>query len=203
MRSLIALVVVASLASTASAVITMEVVPVDNSAQLTGYVTQDLVITTDSDWLGAQLVVQPDATGLIYQDDMGNTNPQSPNPAFFSAFPTLEFDTYVTDGNLGQSVSTTGAVDLGGPASAIFDGDELSIAWYTDATDNIGTFVAARVTLADTAGGTWKFLATAFPAEGPRVELMDGTIVGGVMPEPATMGILALGGLIALKRRRR
>jgi len=202
MRNLIALVVVASLASTASAVITMEVVPVDNSSALTGYVTQDLVVTTDSDWLGAQMIVQPDATGLIYQDAMGNTNPQSPNPAFFDAFPTLEFDTYVTNSVLGESVSTTGAVDLGGPATAIFDENELSIAWYTDATDQIGTLTLARVTLADTANGTWKFLATAFPAEGPRVELLDGTIVDGVIPEPATMGILALGGLIALKRRR-
>ena len=199
MRTLIGLVVVAALATVASAEITMEIVPVDNSSALTGFITQDLVVTTDSDWLGCQMVVTVPA-GAIYQDSL-TVSAQSPNPAFFPTFPTLEFDTYVTDGSLGESVSTTGAVDLGGPPSEVFTEDELSIAWYTDATDNIGTFAVARVTLADTAQGDWQFLATAKPAEGPIVLASD-AIIGGVMPEPATMGILALGGLMLLKRRR-
>ena len=139
------------------------------------------MIDTDSDWLSAQLIVTPDEPGRIYQDPLyPQPRPQSPNPAFFDAFPSLEFHTYVSNGVLGESVSTTGAVDLGGSASAVFTADEFSIAWYTDRDDDTGTFPLARITLAEGATGTWSFLATAKPAEGPMV-LAEGSIVGGAM----------------------
>jgi len=114
MRTLTVLTLVAAIANVASAAITMEVVEVDNTAQLTGYVTQDIVVTTDTDWLDAALIVQPDENGLIYQDDLGNTNPQSPNAAFFDAFPSLEFDTYLSNGVLEEYVSVAGAPLLTG-----------------------------------------------------------------------------------------
>ena len=162
--------------------VTMELVRVDSTSQLTGYVTQDIVIATATDWLGAQLVVTLAEPGSIYQDSMGSANPQSPNPAFFGAFPTLEFDTYVGNGVLGESVSTTGAVDLGGPATAIFDQDHISITWYTADVDDIGELALARVTLTDTASGTWQFLASASPAEGPKV-LTGGAVENGLLRE--------------------
>ena len=217
MRILTVLVTVMAIANVASAVITMEVIPVDNSAvpEMADYSTLDFVVTTDTDWLGAQLIVTPDEPGSIYQDPLGNTNPQSPNPAFFSAFPSLEFDTYVTHGTLGESVSTTGAVDLGGPPEVIFDSDQLSIGWYTDATDDTGTFTLARLT-GYTSGwqllggcpltgfqghwGTFSFLATAVPAEGPRV-MFSGDLC--LVPEPAALALLGLGGLALVRRRRR
>ena len=66
--------------------ITFEVVEVDNSsvAALADYVTQDLVIDTASDWLSAQLIITLDSKGDIYQHAMGSSNPQSPNPAWFT-----------------------------------------------------------------------------------------------------------------------
>ena len=101
MRTLTVLIVVAVISNVATAIITMEVVPVDNSSALTGYVTQDLVITTDSDGLARGYIIVN--VGDIYQDDLGNTNPQSPHPAFFPHFPpSLEFDTYVTTGHVGR-----------------------------------------------------------------------------------------------------
>ena len=108
MRTLAVLTLAAATANVASAAITMEVVEVDNSSQLTGYVTQDLVVTTDTDWLWAEMTVQPDADGLIYQDQVSFPNAQSPNPAFFGDFPSLEFDTYVSNGELEESVTTEG-----------------------------------------------------------------------------------------------
>ena len=156
----------------------MEVVSVDNAAELTGYVTQDLVLSTPTDWLSAQLRVTLSEPGGVYQDAVGNTNPQSPNPAWLPLRPVLAFDTYVGNGVLGESVSTTGAVDLGGPLTAVFDEDGISIAWWTSDHDDIGLLDLARLTLANDATGTWSFLATAQPAEGPMV-MLEGYVVNG------------------------
>ena len=158
----------------------MNVVTVDNSAELTGYVTQDLVLNTTTDWLSAQLRVTLQEPGGVYQDAVGNTNPQSPNPAFLPLRPVLAFDTYVSNGVLGESVSTTGAVDLGGPLTAVFDEDGISIAWWTSDHDDIGLLDLARLTLANDATGTWSFLATADPAEGPMV-VAEGYVSSGAL----------------------
>ena len=204
------LVVLAAVACMASADIALEVVPVDNSSQLTAYVTQDLVVTTDTDWWSAQLIVTLDAPGGIYQDAMGGQcqiNPCffGPTPAVIGLFPIVEFDTYVSNGVPGESVSVTGAVDLGGPPNEIFDVDHISILWYTTDTDEIGTLALARVTLADSANGTWQFLATAAPQGGPGVDVPAGVVENGVMyiPEPATLGMFALGGLALIRRKRK
>jgi len=205
MRTPTVLILLAATANVASAAITMQVVEVDNSSvpELAGYVTQDVVVTTDSDWLISELIVQPDEDGLIYQDDLGNANPQSPNPAFFSAFPSLEFDTYVSDGVPGEVVVIIPPVDLDGPPEVIFDTDQISIAWHTDATDDIGTLVLARVTLKDTATGTWSFLTTAVPIDGPRVEASGPIVDGHMVPEPITVSLLVVASLGLIRRRRR
>ena len=163
--------------------LSMETVPVDNISELTGYVTQDIVITTVSDWLSAQLVVMLDEPGGVYQDPLGSANPQSPNPAMFASSSSLEFDTYVSNGVLGESVSVTGAVDLGGPDNSIFDADHISILWYTTNTDDAGELTLARLTLADTANGTWRLVATASPQGGPRVYVPGGIVTNGVLVE--------------------
>jgi hypothetical protein len=162
--------------------ISMNVVNVDNSsvAELAGYVTQDLVVETSGDWLSAQLIVSLDEGGGVYQDPLGNTGWWSPNPAFFDAFPSYEFDTYVSSGWLGEVVSATGAVDLGGLVNVIFDESEISIAWYTTDTYGPGELALARVTLADDATGSWSFLATAAPAEGPLLRV-GGRVIGGAL----------------------
>lgn len=203
MRTLTVLTLVAAIANVASAAITMEIIEVDNSSQLTGYVTQDIVVTTDTDWLSAHLIVQPDASGSIYQYDYGD--PWGYGPAFQiwpPPFPAAEFDTYVSSGVQGESVSMTGAVDLGEGPNVIFDTSKLSITWWVDSTDDIGTLGLARVTLADNATGTWQFLATAAPAEGPRVEASGPIVDGYLVPEPAMLSLLALGAMALIRRRR-
>ena len=214
------LVILAAVTCMASADITLEVVPIDNSVgeggptpELAGYVTQDLVVTTDTDWLSAQMIVTLDAPGQIYQDLMGDAspqspgdpNPQSPNPAFFPLVPSLEFDTYLSNGVLGESVSWSEALDLCLGCGPVFDSDHISFLWYTTGTEDIGTLALARVTLADTANGTWQFVATAMPQGGPRVEVPAGIVANGVMyiPEPAMMSLLGLGGLALMRRRRK
>jgi len=151
--------------------------PVDNSSALTGYVTHDIVIDTETDWLSAQMVVDLTA-GTIYQDPFGTNI--SPNPLFFPTVPTLEFDTYVSNGTLGGSVSTTSAPDLDPGAPIQFDTSRISIGWFTTGTE-IGELALARITLSDNAAGTWQFRATASPALGGPLVHITGTIANGVM----------------------
>jgi len=153
------------------------VVAVDNSAVLTGYVSQDIVVDTDTDWLSAQMVVTLTA-GTIYQDASGGNT--SPNPAMFATVPTLAFDSYVSNGVVGESVNTLSAADLNPSAPLQFDDSGISIGWFTMVDDDIGTLPLARVTLSDDAEGTWRFKATASPAGTKQVD-MSGTISNGVM----------------------
>ena len=204
MKTMACVAILLALVGMASADITLEVVPVDNSpggAPLDGFITQDLVVTTDTDWLSAEMAVTLDTPGQIYQDALGNTNPQSPNPAFFPIAASLEFDTYVSNGVLGESVSVTGVIIIP-PDLTAFSIDHINILWYTTATEDIGTLALARVTLAETANGMWEFWATAVPQGGPRAEVLGGIVENGVMyiPEPATFGICAICSLVCLRR---
>ena len=201
MRSFAIILTVAAVTNVAAAYITMEIVEVDNTPggdDLAGYVTQDIVITTHSDWLTAALIVDV-GDGDIYLDEIGGM--QSPNPIFFQFFPSLEFDTYVSNGVLDKPVSTGSAAIIGGPPTQQFDEDHISIGWTTNNTDDVGTLALTRVTLRDTAAGTWSFYASAHP----DVVLLDSGIVQGghLIPEPGSLCLLALGAALALWRTRR
>ena len=158
-----------------------------------GFVTTDLTIDTDSDWLSALLLVSLESPGKIYQHPMGSLSPQSPNPVVLDMYPSLRYDSYLSNGVLGESVSVTGAVDFGGPAEAIFDEDHLSILWYTTARDDIGDLTLARITLAGDAAGAWAFQATAAPADGPCIAL-NGSIQDGVWNDSPNMPTADAGG---------
>jgi len=142
------------------------------------YVTNDVVVTTETDWLGAQLILETDTDGDIFQHPLGGTI--SPSPGWFGPYPTLQYDTYVSNGVLGSGVCTLGPVNLyGGPCTVVFDDQLLQIGWNTTQTE-IGELPLARVTIANDATGEWAFMVTASPAEGPKV-LTAGTIVAGEM----------------------
>ena len=150
---------------------------VDNSSALGNYVTQDVFIETETDWLSAQMVVQL-TSGAIYQDPAGSDF--SPNPALFTSFPSLEFDSYVGNGILGVVVATLPASDLNPGAAKQFDTSGISIGWFTMGTE-IGQLALARVTLSQSASGTWEFRATASPASTGPFGHVTGTIEDGVM----------------------
>jgi hypothetical protein len=152
---------------------------VDNSdvESLAGYVTQDLIVSTSTDWLTAQIILTVDNPPQIYQDVYGGV--QSPNPLLFDYFPSLAYDTYISSGTLGENCSTAPPSGLGG-TQVVFDESQLSIAWWTTNTDEIGDLALSRITLAETASGTWDFQVTADPAPGPKL-VTGGRIVAGVV----------------------
>jgi len=160
-------------AGPASGSVSLSLVPVDNSSALSGYVTQDLLISTDSDWTAAALVLEL-ADGTIYQDPAWSS-PTEPSPALFPFFPTLEFDTYVHSHG---GFAVGGAGDVGGGAQT-FDGNRLDISWANIGKTDLGQFPIGRFTLSDQAAGQWNVMVV--NKAGDVLKLLDGSIVGGVM----------------------
>ncbi|MAE66752.1 MAG: hypothetical protein CMJ18_20990 [Phycisphaeraceae bacterium] len=218
-----------------------------------GFVTQDLVVDTDTAWFGAQLIVTLDQPDQIYRDAQGQATGQSPDPAFFVVFPTLEFDTYMSTGTLGEAVSiiggandltgnpgipgpsdingdgivgmndmyiliqnflmtvppgTDGDIDGDGTVTATdlaifridwddpgaFDATSINAAWIRSGVGGTGPLSLARVTLADTAQGTWEFLVMAEDQGGLVRANLGGPVVDGVMriPEPTSLTLFVL-----------
>ena len=164
--------------------ITFNIVQAHDPSWPAEYVTQDLVIDTTTDWLAAQLIVTLDEAERIYQFD-----PPFPSPP---QLPVPEYDTQLAAGVLGvRAAGALGAVDLGGAIDGVFDENAISVAWFTTHKDEVGGLTLARITLVDDATGTWSFLATAAPGDGPLL-LASGPVVDGHMvPEPASALVLA------------
>jgi hypothetical protein len=132
-----------------SGTISAQFIPVDNSSALTGYKTYDIQVTTGRDWFGSELLIELTG-GSIYQDAAGSE--RAPNPNLLSAYPTLEFDSYLSAN--GHDLSQLGrASEIGGDVMQ-FDNTGIDIAWFDLADDDIGTFVIGRITISDDAAGT-------------------------------------------------
>lgn len=157
---------------------TTDTYPGGTSIPADTYVTNDIVLTTETDWLSAQLILEADSAGDVFQHPQGSVI--SPNPFVFQYYPALAYDTYLSNGVVGEAVNThLPPVDLfGGKCSVVFDDQQLLNGWYTLAQDETGELPLARITLSNEATGTWKLLVTAAPEEGPVI-VLEGTIVDG------------------------
>jgi len=203
-RALGAVVVLVGLPSVAPAEVLLSFQPVSGPGLPVGYVSQDMLIQTDADWLGSQLLVELDQGSVFQQPVAQGGGDFPPNPAFFTAYPALEFDTFLTGGQNDPAHPPAGiaggAVDLGGQPAARFGEDTtvVDVAWFTTTTDDIGVLNAARVTLSDDAAGTWKALVAVKSGSGGESLSFQGPIVGGQMvPEPGSLGLLAFAALAA------
>ncbi len=153
----------------------------------------DLIITTDTDWTNSRLDMVL-TQGSFYQDSFGDDRP--PNPAFFSIAPTLEFDTYFAGAD---RADTNFAGQVGTPQRTITD-TVLGISWF-DNNLNIGagTFQIARITVTQDAVGS--FTGKSFSLENAGLgQSFSGSLP---IPEPASLALMMVGGMMLLKRQRR
>jgi len=158
-----------------------------------------LRITTDATWTNQHLTL--DLTqGSIYQDSFGGDT--QPNPLFFSAAPTLQYDTFFTipqgypnTAGVGTSSSIAGNVS---PSST-----HLFVDWSAPAgsTNVPGVYTVAQLTLTSNAVGSYSGIAYDVPTAGVGVGYSG--IIGAAAPEPASLAAFSLGTLALLARRKR
>jgi hypothetical protein len=185
---ILAVVFVVPFAGPASAAVSLDLIPIDNSEQLTGYRSFDLQLNNPiSDWTASALLLELSA-GSIYQAPLGGDGPTPWD--FFSFVPELEFDTYV--GVPGGSIAG-GAGDIEGGEGFEFSTERLSATFFNTANTDIGRFSIGRVTLSDDAVGNWSLISTT--VDKYRM-IHTGSIAKGVVEiETETIQVSTLAGI--------
>lgn len=198
------------------------VVPeVDPALEAEGYRVNDVMVTTDTDWLGSQLVIALSAGHIYNEDAFGDILP--PIPVVFPVLPNLEWDSWVAadahpagrdlwvyidgaaidfpdpDGNRTNTVGRLGTdnTDEGTTSPQIAD-----VAWSLRAWTDIRELHQARITMSPDAVGNWAMRVSA--RGDPNVVIWpSGPVIGGRMiPEPGSWILVLSGalGLLALRR---
>ena len=214
MKRFLPIVVVLAVAASANAV-TLELsvvfqgqVVTTDAANPGTYNVYDLMCNTDPDWTNTVMNLTL-TSGEFYQHYAGlDTEP----PAFMvGLFPELAYDTYA-------------AVPTGDPEIAAFtagrviDTTNFKASWFDSDDDGAGNYRIARMSVTTNAEGDtgsdlepFNNLNKVYNTDPLysgiglrfRVEVEAGEITVSVIPEPATMGLLVLGGLGVLVRKRR
>ena len=168
--------------------------------------TYDIVVDSDRDIIGASITSLTGST--IYNDPLPGDAPFAgdlmPIEALYPVYPVLEYDSWGNTPGAGSFV-------LGGKMATPIPGPDPNIPGlhpfdYGDSTVDgaVAGFRIARITLLNDAGpygpatGVVNIVITELAAGGGP----DEQAFQVPLPEPATMSLLALGGLAALRRRR-
>ena len=201
MRVILTGFMILAMAGAAQAGLTFEVVDagihqdaIDDDGALAPPTTSwDVLVTSDDDIVGFNITaIIPDGGGL-YQHPQGLAGDLgAPDPFYFQFVPALEFDSYVV---MPGAINPLEGDDLGDLPMAYGDLTEEGDPEHGAQTD----FQMARLTLLSPSGTGWLHLTSIENDGSPEGELVDHVIE---LPEPATMSLLALGGLAALRRRR-
>ena len=172
-----------------------------------GFNTYAMRVTADTDWTNADMTITLDS-GTLNQVEaavpLGGTGPV-PGVAAFG-------DTAV----FGPTTDlASGAAAAGNPPQLAADHEESATAfkanWFNTATDNIGTFDIAMISVSSDANGELRFrtIAGSDVEEGgftigadPTWVVRNGAIE--LVPEPTTLALagLALAGVLTTSRRR-
>jgi hypothetical protein len=165
-----------------------------------------MVTHTDGDWASAGLRATLPGGSTFYQHPLGSNT--RPNPAFVSLFAGLEFDTYVTS-PLDTGTSGAPAIIGGHPASPTSDfggtTGVFSVSWGDTSTNQPGTYEIARLTFPQGVAPTvfYEGNPPSLPNSSNTSQVNPtNTVIIPQIPEPATLGLAAAAGLLALRRRK-
>lgn len=156
------------------------------------------------DWTGDVLLINLTAGAVSNAAAFDGAGQQS---GFWALVPTLQWDSFVGIPGDGTGGIAGGAGDLGGPGGANQIGllltdaapQTVSVTYFNTATNNTGSIQTGNITLSADAAGTWQRI-TSF-AGGVLVQSGGPVANGAMVPEPASLALLGLGGLAALRRR--
>lgn len=177
--------------------------------------TWDLKITTTGgdDWLSTSISATLNGAATFYQSGFQSANGTAPNQAFLGVAPALDFDSFAAAG-LGPVAAAT-ASTRGGYSSSpitILSGNQTSPPAsvfqmdYGDlANGGDSTWTVARLTFDANANGTITGNIQSQLRQNsalPKVDISAPIVNGAVVPEPATLSIVGVGGLLLLRRRR-
>ncbi len=166
---------------------------VDDPLVPDGYVANEIVWDGGGteDWTSAGLLVNL-PTGTTYQTpDVGGDG--APSDFVIGIVPEVEFDTYVGIIGDGSGSIADYAGDIVDQAFSL-DAPQIYVSWYNSATNDFGPVRIGMITLSEDATGDWTLISAGVTYSGDVVN-------GAMVPEPATMGLLGLGGLALLRRR--
>ena len=179
------------------------------------------VTNTDGHWASAGLRAQLPAGNSFYQTPPARTGGDThPNPTLFAVFPDVEFDTYVSSARnqLGANPpAVLGAFPENDPPQSFGGATDpvpgrFSVAWgdpQATSGPGPGTYEITRLTFPTSVnpadivvnvnnvgqGGNWSRTSQVSPDQ--TIEIPD-----LIIPEPASLGLVAAAGLLALRRRK-